>query len=220
MADKPRVKAPKQRGTPRTDDSGRSRRLLLLGGAATLAVIAVVAFAALALGGSDPGESDARAALEDAGCTLQTVPAVPADHSITSPGGKSPKWNTNPPTSGPHYGIAAIFGLYDQPIELARLVHNLEHGGIYILYGDDVPDATVEQLRGFYNDHQTGTIMAPLPQLNDQFALGAWMSDGEDGNAYLAKCGQFDENAVSTFFRAFQFQGPERFDPSQLQPGM
>ena len=89
-----------------------------------------------------------------------------------------------------------------------------------ILYGDDVPDATVEQLRSFYNDHQTGTIMAPLPQLNDQFALGAWVSDGVDGNAYLAKCGQFDEDAVSTFFRAFQFQGPERFDPSQLQPGM
>src|SRR5262245_16387692 len=159
MADKPRVKAPKQRGAPRTEDSGRSRRLLLYGAAATLAVIAIIVLAALTLGGSDPGESDARTALESAGCNLQVVDAVRADHSVATPSGTSPKWNTDPPTSGPHYGIAAIFGIYDQPIEKARLVHNLEHGGIYILYGDDVPDATVEQLRGFYNDHQTGTIM-------------------------------------------------------------
>ena len=108
---------------------------------------------------------------------------------------------------------------YDEPLELARVVHNLEHGGIFILYGDDVPDVTVDELRSFYEGHQTGTIMAPLPRLGDQFALGAWNSDGEGGNAYLAKCGTFDEAAVSDFFEAFQFRGPERFDPSQLQPG-
>ena len=91
-------------------------------------------------------------------------------------------WNTDPPTSGPHYGIPAIFGIYEEPLELARVVHNLEHGGIFILYGPGVPDATVDQLREFYGDHTTGTVMAPLPKLGKQFALGAWVSDGEGGN--------------------------------------
>jgi len=98
-------------------------------------------------------------------------------------------------------------------------VHNLEHGGVYILYGKDVPDATVQQLRVFYDDHNTGTVMAPLDRLGDKFALGAWVVDGDTHNGFLAKCTKFDEGAASTFFRSLQFRGPERFDPGQLQPG-
>ena len=220
MADKPRVKAPKQRAAPKADDPGRARRLLLYGAGATLAVVAVVVLAALSLGGGDPGEPEARAALQDAGCTLKVTEALSGEHTIEDPSGTSRTWNTDPPTSGPHYGVAAIFGIYEEPLEMARVVHNLEHGGIFILYGDDVPDETVGELRAFYDAHRTGTVMAPLPELNRQFALGAWVSDGVEGNAYLAKCREFDENALSTFFSAFQFQGPERFDPSSLQPGL
>ena len=62
--------------------------------------------------------------------------------------------------------------------------------------------------------------MAPLDRLGDKFALGAWVVDGETNNGFLAKCTKFDENVASTFFRSLQFRGPERFDPSQLQPGM
>ena len=98
-------------------------------------------------------------------------------------------------------------------------MHNLEHGGIFILYGDDVPEATVEQLRAFYDDHKTGTIMAPLDRLGDEFALGAWVVDGDTDNGFLAKCTTFDEDAVSAFFRSLQFRGPERYDPADLQPG-
>ena len=44
-----------------------------------------------------------------------------------------------PADHGPHYGIAAIFGIYEDELEIAQVVHNLEHGGIFILYGDEVP---------------------------------------------------------------------------------
>jgi hypothetical protein len=220
MADKPRVKAPKQRSTPKPDDPGRTRRLLIVAGGGILAVAAVLGLAALSLGGGDPDPSEARTALEAAGCSFRTAPALPGDHSVEQPDDTVAKWNTDPPTSGAHYGVAAIFGIYEEPLELARVVHNLEHGGIFILYGDKVPNATVDELRSFYDGHQTGTVMAPLPKLGKQFALGAWVSDGEGGNGYLAKCAKFDEDATSKFFRAFQFQGPERFDPSQIRPGM
>jgi hypothetical protein len=103
---------------------------------------------------------------------------------------------------------------------LARLVHNLEHGGIYILHGKNVPQSTVEQLRSFYEHHKTGTIMAPLDRLGDKIALGAWVVDGDTHSGFLAKCTSYNENAFGTFFRTLQFRGPERFDPSQLQPGM
>jgi Protein of unknown function (DUF3105) len=223
MADKPRVKAPKQR-TASADESARRRKTLtivaVVGGLA-LGLAAVAA--ALGMVGGSGGKTDTaglRTALKNSGCTLQVAPALEGVHSITDPSKTSPVWNTDPPTSGPHYAIAAIFGIYEDELEMARVVHNLEHGGIYILYGKDVPDATVEQLRAFYEDHKTGTIMAPLDRLGDRFALGAWVVDGDTHNGFLAKCTSFDEDTTATFFRSLQFRGPERFDPSQLQPGM
>ncbi len=48
--------------------------------------------------------TDAIKQLEAAGCTVQKVAALPSgDHSVLTPGGTSKKWNTDPPTNGPHY---------------------------------------------------------------------------------------------------------------------
>ena len=81
---------------------------------------------------------DARAAVEAAGCTLAATPALVGQHTVTSPTGSSKKWNTTPPTSGPHYAIPVVYGMYDEPVNQAQLVHNLEHGAIAVQYGDDV----------------------------------------------------------------------------------
>ena len=175
---------------------------------------------AVAFGG---GGTDAAAALESAGCTLSTTPALTGTHSITRPTGTSKLWNTDPPTSGPHYEIPAVYGAYTESVNTAQLVHNLEHGGIFILYGPRVPDATVAELRSFYDDHTRGTILAPLASLGDQIALGAWTTpsadEPADGTAHLAKCTSFDGKAFAAFFDEFQFQGPERFPADTLLPG-
>jgi hypothetical protein len=222
MAEKPRVRAPKQRKTVDSRAPGRNRRVVLAVAAAGLVAVGIFAVVALAgIGGS----TDARAALTKAGCTLKVAPGGPASHSIQDPGGSSAAWNTDPPTSGPHYGTAAIFGEYDEPLEQARVIHDLEHGGVFIQYGSDVPDSTVRELEAFWNDHKPGTIMAPYPKLGDKIAIGAWvftpeeLASGENGNGYLAKCTTFDDAAFSAFFDEFQFRGSHGNDPSVLQPG-
>ena len=223
MAEKPRVKAPKQRGTSPAR-AGVDKRWVAVAVAVLGVALGFAAVAALAgIGGGGGRSNDVqglRSTLVSTGCTLQVAKALPGVHSITDPSGTSPTWNTDPPTSGPHYAVPAIFGRYEEELEPARVVHNLEHGGIFILYGNKVPDSTVEQLIGFYDDHKTGTIMAPLNHLGDKFALGAWVVDGDIDKAFLAKCTRFDEGAVSSFFETLQFRGPERYDPTQLQPGM
>jgi hypothetical protein len=213
---KPNVKVPTA-----SSGGGGSNKALLIG----LGVVGIVILAAIGgyftFTGSSSAATNAPKLLEAAGCTVQSVKSEKSnDHSVLTPTGTSRKWNTDPPTSGPHYAVPALWGSYTAPVNMAQLVHNLEHGGIYILYGKDVPDSTVEQLRSFYEAHKTGAIMAPLDRLGDKFALGAWVVDGDTHSGFLAKCTTFDENAASTFFRSLQFRGPERFDPSQLQPGM
>jgi Protein of unknown function (DUF3105) len=225
MADKPRVRAPKQRAHHRPEDSGRTRRLLLYaaGGVAALAVL-VAAFFVLGLGGGEPSEADVRESFVEIGGTLEAVEALPGEHTLQED--ELGEWNTDPPTSGEHFGFdrnsatgTVIWGAYEEPLQLARVVHNLEHGGIYIFYGDEVPEAVVEQLHEFYGDHERGTLLAPYPKLKDEIAVGAWVLDGEEETGYLAKSKQFDEKAFSSFFDAFQFEGPERFPADALLPG-
>ena len=218
---KPRAAVPKAGSSAGRGDN-RLLTFLAIGGAALLALIGIGA--ALALGGGDddpPG--DARATLEAAGCTLSETPALEGVHSIRTPDGTSPKWNTDPPTSGPHYQVPAVWGVYDDPVNQAQLVHNLEHGGVAIQYGSDVPAATVQQLKAFAQDNPRGTVVAPHPSLGDQIALGAWVtpdaSEPEEGTAYLAKCTAYDEAAFAAFLDAYQFRGPERFPPDTLLPG-
>ena len=113
MADKPRVKAPKQR-TASTGDSARRRRMLTIAAVVGGLVLGFAAVAAaLGMVGGGGGKTDVaglRTAFTDAGCTLQVAPALKGAHSISDPSKTSPKWNTDPPTSGPHYAVAAIFG--------------------------------------------------------------------------------------------------------------
>ena len=84
------------------------------------------------------------------------------------------------------------------------------------------PQTTIDELRTFYDSHQNGTLLAPLPSLGDKIALGVWTTSSgssDSGTAHLAKCTAFDENAFAAFFDAYQFKGPERFPPSSLAPG-
>jgi hypothetical protein len=197
--------------------------MLVIGAIAGVALLAIVGIGFALASGGDDGSGDARAALEAAGCTLTTAVALPGEHTITTPDGTSDKWNTDPPTSGPHYEVPAVWGSYTEPVNQAQLVHNLEHGGVAIQYGPGVPAATVAELQAFVQDNPRGTVLAPYDPLGDQIALGAWVtesaSDPDNGTGYLAKCTGFDRDAFQAFLDAYQFQGPERFPADSLLPG-
>jgi hypothetical protein len=219
MADKPRVKAPAQRSAPKSSSGGPSLRALYLVGGIGVALVAVVVAVALVGFG---GGKDARAALTEAGCTLEDLPAVSRDHT-NDPSLRSEKWNSFPPTSGEHFVTPAVYGFYDEPVELARVLHGLEHGGVYMLYGPKAPADTAERLRTIYDRDPRGLVVAPLPGLGDEIALGAWTSDttgGSDfGTGHLAKCTQVEEEAVDAFLDAFRGRGPEGAPLDSLQPG-
>ena len=163
-----------------------------------------------------------RTAFEAAGCTLTTVRAIPnkRDHSdVTSPDQIMPQWNTDPPTSGPHYYEPAVYGIYTEPVQQARLVHNLEHGAVFIQYGPGVSAADIAAITTFYASHEPGTIVAPYPKLARTIALGAWIAGNGRGTGVLGRCSAFHQTAFTTFFDDFQFKGNERFPPSSMQPG-
>ena len=96
---------------------GSNRRLLIGIGVAAAVVVIAGGLSFVLFGGGSSGSSagadsaEAAKKLEAAGCTVTTVKALPSnDHSVLTPDGTSTKWNTSPPTSGPHYANPAIWG--------------------------------------------------------------------------------------------------------------
>ena len=215
-----RVQAPKTRTTPRSAED--RKRIALLAGGAALALIALAAVVGFfALSGSDGGGNPS--ALEDAGCTVQTFPAQTGDHVGELPEGY--EHNSDPPTSGAHNPQPAAWDLYDEPVDQLILIHNLEHGGVVIQYGDDVPESDVAALVDWYRDDPNGIVIAPRPELGNQIALGAWNGaafgngTAEEGTGVLAKCPRFDEGAFDAFLDEYGFKGPELFPRDSMQPG-
>ena len=181
--------------------------MIFLGLIAAIVVIALAAGLGIALGGGG-GASDS--ALSVGGCVAQTFPDLGRKHATQLP--KDFKYNSFPPTSGTHYPTPAIWNIYDEPVRQMLLVHNLEHGGIVVQYGDKVPAETVQQITDWYgNSDKAGILVAPLPALGDKVAFTAW--------THLATCPGFDENAIGAFMDAYRFKGPERFPVNAMQPG-
>lgn len=218
-----RPQAPQRRSTPSGPRDDRQRRLLYIVAATGLVGLAIVLGVVFLAGGG--GGKDLAATMQAGGCQLKTVQAQVGNHTAALDATSNPKWNTDPPTSGPHYEVPAVYGEYDTPLKPAQFVHNLEHGAVFVLYGPKVPAATIQQLSDFYNEDTTGMLLAPYPKLGDKIALGAWTvpddfePGGTNGTAYLATCTKFDEDAFSTFRDELRFRGPERFPPDSLQPG-
>jgi hypothetical protein len=218
---KPQVKGPKQRGSS-SGGSGDGRRRWLILGAGLLGALVIAAGAAYAVVGLGGGGSDAKAALVAAGCTFKDYPGVSRQH-ITNPNARPKQWNSFPPTSGPHYFTPAVYGFYTEPLQLARVLHNLEHGGVYMLYGSKTPSDTSQKLREIYDKDPRGLIVAPLPELGTKIAFGAWTSDNpgsnEVGTGHLALCTQVDASAVQKFLDEYRGRGPEGEQLNALQPG-
>lgn len=198
---------------------------MILAAVLVLAAVAGAAAFFLLRGGDSKTESVAQA-MRSAGCTYQVFKGEPSGMHIANPAATPKEWNSFPPTSGPHYGQSVIWGEYDEPVRLAQAVHNLEHGGIVMYYGSDVPDEEITKLRSFYRSDPTAMLLSPLPRLGDKIALTAWYAPTKNGQAVtdasqgiLAECTRFDQNAFESFRDAYRFKGPERIPAESLQPG-
>ena len=92
---------------------------------------------------------------------------VPLDHQDT--------YNSNPPTSGPHYASPANWGVYDYEVPDKIFIHNLEHGGIWISYkssvGKDVVGALNDMVKKFGGSK---LVMAPRAADDTDIAIAAW----------------------------------------------
>lgn len=124
-------------------------------------------------------------------------------------------YNSNPPTSGWHWGGgAADPGIKDQPIDDRITVHNLEHGFVIIHYRADLDSATVDKLKNLTLQLQQQNpciILVPRPadKLQVPIAVTGWTN--------LLELNNYDEGAIRDFFKNHVGKdNPEKICPTGI----
>lgn len=152
-------------------------------------------------------------AAEAAGCNLQRdLPDEGSEHFADED--EKGEWETNPPTSGEHYGVptenasgALADGPYLEMPSLARAVHAMEHGRVIIHYSPELPQDEQLELKGIYDADAAGVILMPNEDMPFAVAATAWTQligcDGYEGAPTL--------DAFRDFVGEFRGRGRERF---------
>lgn len=112
-----------------------------------------------------------------------------------------PSYNSNPPTSGWHYERPATVGVYREVLSDEALVHNLEHGEIWISYRDADDEETIRQLEDIVSRYTGGVILTYRPQNDAPIAVAAW--------GRLLTMDTVDSGQIHNFIARYRYKGPE-----------
>ena len=128
------------------------------------------------------------------------------------PGGTHVAYNTNPPTSGPHFPTVPRRGIYTTPFATEFLPHFIEHAGVEVSYNNSASPDVVKKLTDIVNaelDRGAGQVLlSPVPDMPCQVALTSWQhiqtfgasncQPGSVGHDFDPKSGK-DVGIVKTF---------------------
>ena len=153
----------------------------------------------------EPRVTDLTQAAPAAGCMVRRHPAEGSEHTA-----EDVRYNTNPPTSGPHDPQWTPDGIHAEPPDLEQSVHALEHGRINIQYEPGLGEDRVRQLEALVQEEVKGqpgyhTLLFPNgTQMPYAVAATAWR--------HSLACERFSP-AVFDALRAFRARyvdkGPE-----------
>lgn len=124
------------------------------------------------------------------------------------PDGTRAEYNSNPPSSGDHYIAPAPKGFYEQEIPDGTLIHNLEHGYVWIAYRPDLPKDQIEKLKKLFSAPFSDPKFKPskaivAPRSNNPAPISAvswrWTMD----------LNSFDEDKLKTFYLQHVSKSPE-----------
>jgi hypothetical protein len=148
-------------------------------------------------------------AAKAAKCVLRSPPEEGNTHLL--PSQATPKYKSDPPTSGNHDPVPLANAVYSTPIPTFRhALHTLEHGRVAITYKPDLPEADQLKLKGVVDEDFRDMIMFPNEKMQWEVAALAW-------GHYLGCKAYSDKvlDAIRAFRDTYRDNGPE---PSSVQP--
>ena len=111
------------------------------------------------------------------------------------------EYSSNPPTSGPHYAQPVNWGVYQIELPDEQIIHNLEHGGIWISYKPDIDPTIKVKLESIGNNYRGSVVVVPRAKNDSMIAVASW--------GRLEKLDNFDEAKITNFIDANKNKSPE-----------
>src|SRR3989344_9148158 len=115
--------------------------------------------------------------------------------------GTKVEYRTNPPSSGAHYASPASWGVYDNPLADGNLIHNLEHGGVWISYKSSLAPDEIKKLEELAKTYRSKVILTPREKNDFPIALASW--------GRIHKMNSFDGETIKNYILKYKNAGPE-----------
>jgi hypothetical protein len=185
----------KRPGSPAAS-TGSLKRMLVAGGLATAALVAVGGYVVL----DQRSDAELREALTGGSCEVDTE----ADSKRSATGHvPNPTYTVEPPAGGDHNPSPARGGVYAGTRVPADglLVHSMEHGYVVVWHQSDLPAEQKAELEAFELRNDGDVIVAERPALPVAVAATAWQQ--------RLLCGAVEPAALDRFAAEYVGKGPE-----------
>lgn len=123
-------------------------------------------------------------------------------------GASHPNYNSNPPTSGWHYAEWKQKGVYKEQQPDENLIHNLEHGYIWISYHPDANLEIIKQLENFYGFGKK-IVVEPRKENDKLISLAAWNWLDKFDSASGDSLNKEELKRIGDFIDEYINKGPE-----------
>lgn len=144
-----------------------------------------------------------------------TPAPVPTEYAVPDEGvahiqlGDTGVYEHYPPSSGQHYGQTVEWGFYEEEVQPEYYVHNLEHGGVVILYNcpeacPDTEDALFQLINQAPAEDVFGEvkiIVSPNAKIESPVVALAW--------GWQLDLPTADTDVLLDFYLRYVNQGPE-----------
>ncbi|MBI4033432.1 DUF3105 domain-containing protein [Candidatus Saccharibacteria bacterium] len=117
-------------------------------------------------------------------------------------------YNSNPPTSGSHYASPISAGFYEDEVPDGNLVHNLEHGYVWVSYRPDLPADQIQKLKGLLSSPFSNAEFTPTKAVvtkreanSSPISLASWR--------YTLDLSSYDEAKIIDFYKQHIGKAPE-----------
>ena len=115
--------------------------------------------------------------------------------------GESVSYKTNPPTSGPHWVNPADWRFNDKKFPDEQLVHNIEHGGIWITY-KDLDEENVNKLKNMAKNNSNSVVITKREENSDSVVVASW--------GRMMKLSEVNETLIQKYIDTYINQSPEK----------
>ena len=118
-----------------------------------------------------------------------------------SKGASHSAYNSNPPTSGPHWVGVAGAGIKNEPVPDELVLHSMEHGAAVVWYREGLDQGEIEKITEAFNSSSGKKIMLARKDLDVPVVLTSW--------GYLLKLNTVDEAKIKEFIETNNDRAPE-----------